>query len=527
MPKVDKHLQQKHISQTRLGPVVNIGASPYERNSGVSAGSSGPLGGGSVYDGLKSNVRFNAGVGNPRTDIKLISFQFGPGESTVIHSGKGRGLGYDQFNGKRSMATSIYELGNIGNNTWECYSGGLAINSLIKPDGVSIRNGVNGLDSITIESSSPGYSLGQLELPQLPYMLFKMAHDEQLEWLNLANQPTDQIQNTLGYPLRGAGQGGIADNQYSEPFPAFGAYIDLYTATLGSLGTLPGPNPRHFPVRLSASRAFSELFANHLNATVGGGVYRPQVQPLHKVFGVDIQGWLDVEQDLMHFELSGSINSMIQTVAQQGMWRAWWDAECNFHFIPDYFGPNDDPYSKPMAEFHYGPSLIGELEINPGTNAERVNRVAVKPQQFMGFGDNTDDILTSYANRPLGAVYPPGKQAGGNDRNMDNYAGKRADIQAKKMFYKETAMTTFTLSNFPNPMAAIQLFNRVISITGEDPRKGWKCDGKRFIVTNVSGQLDDPERPDGGNGYLCTLSGIEVDSDVDVKIGTFIGAGAG
>lgn len=525
MPKIPKYLQQKHLSQVRLGQLLNIGASPYESGTGVRAGSNGPLAGGAVYDGLHSYSRFNAGLGDPRTDIKLTSFKLSGMGGIFTHSGKGRGLGYDQFTGNRSMETSLYEFGNTGNNTWECYSGGTAIKSIIQPDGVSIKNGLNGLDAITIQSATTDYFLGQRELPQLPYMLFQMAYDEQMAWYNLAQLPTDQIQNTLQYPLRGAGKGGIADNQYSEPFPGFGSYIDLYSATIGSATNLPPPNPRHFLTKLSAVRAFSELFANHLNVTVGGTGYVPQRIPLHKLFGVDIQGWTDVEQDLMSFELSGGINSMIQTVAQQGVWRAWWDAECNFHFIKDYFGPNDDPYSKPVLELHYGPSLIGELEINPGTIGERVNRTAVKSQQFLGYGDNTSDILTSYFNRPLGAVYPPGTKAGGNDRNMDNYLGKRSDIQARRMFAKETAMTTFTWSNVPFPMAAIWLFNRTISITGTDPRNGWNCQDKRFIVTDVEGQLDDPERPDGGNGYLCTLHGIEVDSQVGVKSGSFVGGG--
>jgi hypothetical protein len=61
-----------------------------------------------------------------------------------------------------------------------------------------------------------------------------------------------------------------------------------------------------------------------------------------------------------------------------------------------------------------------------------------------------------------------------------------------------------------HPTLALGLFNREIFIKAKDPKGGWDySSGKRFIVTDVSGQLQDADKPSGGY-WMCDLSGIEI-----------------
>jgi hypothetical protein len=113
----------------------------------------------------------------------------------------------------------------------------------------------------------------------------------------------------------------------------------------------------------------------------------------------------------------------------------------------------------------------------------------------------------------LGAVYPPGTKIGegsGNDIIQDNYMGRNTASQAEKIFRKGNAQTIFNWKNMVHPTLALGLFNREIFIKAKDPKGGWDySSGKRFIVTDVSGQLQDADEPNGGY-WMCDLSGIEI-----------------
>jgi hypothetical protein len=56
------------------------------------------------------------------------------------------------------------------------------------------------------------------------------------------------------------------------------------------------------------------------------------------------------------------------------------------------------------------------------------------------------------------------------------------------------------------------LLNREVRVKAKDPKGAWDFssgDGKRFIVTDVEGQLADGDSPNGGY-WLCSCSGIEI-----------------
>jgi hypothetical protein len=90
--------------------------------------------------------------------------------------------------------------------------------------------------------------------------------------------------------------------------------------------------------------------------------------------------------------------------------------------------------------------------------------------------------------------------------------GKDAATQAHRLYNKENAQTTFTWANFPYPSIAMALFNRQIRIKAKDPKGAWDFssgDGKAFVVTDVEGQLQEPDLP-GGGYWLCSASGVEI-----------------
>lgn len=540
MAKLEKALQITHRSQTSPGKKVNFSATPYEGRAGGAQNPGNPIGWSwesvpsSQYGFLASPppegvlaIGYTKDYTDPRADIRLVSARGSGSGWTFVHEGKSKSFGYGGFEGNRSLHTEIFEARDHGDGDWGVYSGGHVGSSIILPQGITSRIGLNGENIITIRSATPDAHLSALSLPQLPYLLAGPANAERYAWYFLATYgflpppalppnplPTSEtrkgsMQNALGYPLQGSGQGGIADGVPTEPFAGFANYRDQDTETVGELMIPAKTNDLHFCNRLSTSRALVEVLTNHVMANG---------KSIGNTFQMEIQTGRDPESDLLHFEVSGSINSIINEAAQHGVWRAWWDARSGFHFIPDYYaGPLPDGFgirqpAKVACTIKQGPSLVGELEVSPGSDTPLVHSYRVRGQPFTSFGDATTDPMSNYYNMKLGAVYPPGSKVGtgpGSDPTMDNYLGKDAGTQAYRLFNKENARTTFTWRNFPYPTLAFGLLNRVVILSAKDPKGAWDyTGGKRFVVENVT--VDWQDNGKGGGVYMCSISGIEV-----------------
>jgi hypothetical protein len=391
------------------------------------------------------------------------------------------------------------------------------------PNGTTSRRGLNGEDVLTIQSATPDAFLANLTLPPLPYILAKPANDERYAQYFLsqygylpppATPPNPlpdsstlraSIQNTLGYTLQGTGQGGIADGNYIDPFAGFAYYRDDYTMKVKELMEPAPANDLHFCNKLSCMRAAAELLTNHVLANG---------KSLGQTFTMEINTSEDPERDLLHFEVSGSINSILNEVCNQIVGRTWWDSRSNFHLMLDYYGGiGAGGGGKVAATLRDGPSLIGELEINPADGNPPVHSYRVRGQPFVSFGDATTDPMTNYYDKALGAVYPPGSKVGtgpGSDPTMDNYMGKNAAAQAQKLFFKSNAVTSFTWKNVPHPMLVMGLLNREIKVYAKDPKGAWDfSSGKRFVVESVEGSLQETDSPTGGY-WLCSASGVEI-----------------
>jgi hypothetical protein len=441
---------------------------------------------------------------------------------TFTHQAKGKSAKNDQFKAYRGIRTELYEVRDANDSTWECYSGGHVASSIILPQGVTSRIGTNGENILNIQSATPDPFLAGLSLPQMPYILAKPANEERYAQWFLANWgflpppapqpnplPTSETrkaatQSTLGYLLQGEGQGGIADGNFIDPFAGFGLYRDGYIMKVGELMVPAKANDLHFFNNLSCMRVVVEILTNHVLANG---------KSLGQTFGMEILTGQDPEYDMLHFEVSGGINSIISEAANQIVGRAWWDSRSNFHFMLDYYGGGGN--GKVAATITAGPSHIGELEIMPGSDVPLVNSVRVRAQPFLSFGDATSGPLTNFYNTTLGAVYPPGTAIGsgpGSDSIVDNYMGKNAAGQAFRLYHKDNAQTAFSWKNVPYPGLIMGLLNREIKIKAKDPKGSWDFTtggGKRFIVTDVEGQLQDPDSPNGGY-WLCSASGIEI-----------------
>jgi hypothetical protein len=287
------------------------------------------------------------------------------------------------------MATYVNELADGGDSTWVNRSGGLVATSIILPDGVSSRRGQNGLDVLTIQSATPDYFLGNLELPSMSYIQGKAANKERKAWFDLCTYGFDtskpwptplptspdliraSAQNVLGYTFKDTGGTGIAAQKVSRPDGRFGYYSDDYTLTIGT-GDGPAPLQRKSPHggSVESSRVLTEIMKNHVKANG---------RPIGEMFSLQIRADLDLERDVFTADVSGTINSIIQEMASHGVWRAWWDSFSNFHFVPDYYGVGAGTPSLILSD---GPSLIGDLEVNLGTDQIRVNRAEVKSHAF-------------------------------------------------------------------------------------------------------------------------------------------------
>jgi len=221
----------------------------------------------------------------------------------------------------------------------------------------------------------------------------------------------------------------------------------------------------------------------------------------------------DLESDLLHFEASGGLNSMIDEAARHGVWRWWWDAKCGFHFVPDYYsGFGTDRIAITLSN---GPSMLGEVEVGLANGDPLLHSQAVRGQPFTSFGDADTDPLSNYYNKPLGAIYPPGAVVGsgpGADAVMDDYMGKNSPAQAQRLFNKGNARTTLTWGNFPYPAMAFGLPGRIINCNMKDPKGAWDFSGgsgKKFVVESVSIDLKNSDSPGGGE-YMCSASAIEI-----------------
>jgi hypothetical protein len=539
MATLEKALQTTHRSFTCPGKTVNFSATPYEGQTSVGSHSpQEPIG--TSWDTIASArygflatppgglaLGYTKDYSDPRPDLRLVNARGNGLGWTFTHEGKSKSTSYNQLKGGRSLRTEIYEFRDAGDSDWRVYSGGHVASSIVLPQGVNSRRGLNGENIVTIQSATPDAFLAALSLPQLPYILAKPANDERYAWWHLATYgylpfpatPPNPLpdsstrkastQNTLGYPLQGTGQGGIADGVPVDPFSGIANYRDQDTLTVGELMTPVPPNELHFLNKLSSSRALVEVLSNHVLANNG---------PLGHTFSMEILTGQDLESDVLHFEVSGAINSIINEAAQHGVWRAWWDSRCGFHFIPDYYaGPLRDASgilqdAKVALTIEDGPSLVGEIEVSPGSDIPLVHSYRVRGQPFTSFGDATTDPMSNYYNQKLGAIYPPGAKVGdgpGSDPTMDNYLGKDAAVQAGRLYYKENARTTFSWKNFPYPTLAFGLLHRQIILKAKDPKGAWDFSaGKKFVVESVS--VDWQDNGKGGGVYMCSISGVEV-----------------
>jgi hypothetical protein len=540
MAVMEKALQIAHRSEISPGKLVHFAATPYEGQTVFIGGHSPDNPHGYSWDSIPGTgygflgsppaglaFGYSKDYSDPRPDIRLVSAKGGGMGWTFTHEGRSKSTSYNQFYGNRSLRTVIYEVRDGGDATWRCRSSGHVASSIILPQGITSRRGLNGENIITIQSATPDAFLASLSLPQLPYILAKPANDERFAWWFLSQNgylpfpatPPNPLpdnatrvtatQTQLGYRLSGDDANGIKNGFYVDPFSGFANYRDQDTLTVGELMQPAPANDLHFCNKLSSSRVLVEILTNHVLANGKG---------IGLTFPMEIQTGQDFEQDILHFEVSGGINSIINEAAQHGVWRAWWDSRCGFHFIPDYYaGPLPDGSGIPQPgkvaiTIQDGPSLVGELEVNPGSADPIVHSQRVRGQPFTSFGDATTDPMTNYYNMKLGAIFPVGAKDGdgpGSDPTMDNYMGKNALVQAGRLYYKENARTTFSWKNFPYPALAMGLLHRVIILKARDPKGAWDySSGKRFVVENVSVGWQDNGK--GGGVYLCSISGIEV-----------------
>jgi hypothetical protein len=514
-PLYPKATQYAHFTRTRPGQTVTFSATPYEAVS-FPKNQTPSLGGGYVWDNYgTSSVRFEPG-GSPRPDLRLISGKGSGMGATFTHQTKGKGYNYSQFWGNRSLATEMFECMDAGDSTWRCLTSGIIANSIVIPDGVTSHIGVGGLDTITLQSATPDYFLGNLSLPQMTYILAAPANKERRVTYDLAMfgfdtskpwptplpvtpiQKKNNIQAYLGYLLQGTGPTGMAVGDYQDPLQGLGNYRNQYNSTINQLMQPVAANEFHFFSSLSSSRVAVEIMNNHVKANG---------HAIKDVFGMEILVGSDIERDLLTFDTSGSINSIMQDMARHGVWLVYWDTRAGFHFVPHYYWGGGYPISAVIAS---GPSLVGDLEISPASPNQRMSGVGVKGQGFLTFGDAGLDALSTNVNANLGAVYPPGGDYGqGEFYTMDDYMGRNCGVQAQRLFNLKNARTRFKWSNIPYPTLVTALFNKAVAITATDPNGNYSYNGKPFWVTDFDIQLEDPERP--GNGvYNCSISGVEI-----------------
>jgi hypothetical protein len=235
----------------------------------------------------------------------------------------------------------MFELMDAGDSAWRCYTSGVIANSIVIPDGVTSHRGIGGLDTITMQSATPDYFLGIVGLPQMSYMLAAPANKERKIWYDLATvgfdtskpwptplpvttiQRKNSVQANLGYLLQGTGPTGVAAQDYQDPFGGFGSHRNNYSATVGQLMEPVAANEFHLMAKLSSSRVAAEIMNNHVKANG---------HAIKDLFGMEIMVGADIESELLTFDTSGSINSIMQDMGRHGVWLVYWDTRSMFHF---------------------------------------------------------------------------------------------------------------------------------------------------------------------------------------------------
>jgi hypothetical protein len=95
-----------------------------------------------------------------------------------------------------------------------------------------------------------------------------------------------------------------------DPFAGFGAYRDQYLLKVGELMEAAPANDLHFCNALSTWHGLVELMTNHVLANG---------KSIGQTFNLEIRTDQSPENDLLHYEASGSINSIILQAAHA--WR--------------------------------------------------------------------------------------------------------------------------------------------------------------------------------------------------------------
>jgi hypothetical protein len=554
--KLQKALQITHRSRVALLKRVDFSVTPKESvtltfNTGIDA---------PVYSwegGVSSNANsLSSATGPYRSDIKLIDYEGTvEGGFTFTHEARGKGLSYKDFQGNRALRTEIYSFINGTDGVWRCWSGGHVADSIILPQGVTSRRGRNGENIITIKSATPDAFLGRLTLPQMPYLLAGPANRERFAQAFLAENGYDPfkpapsplpdstqrraaIQNRLGYTLQGAGDGGIYDGLYVDPFSRFANFnYDDYTMTVGQVMPPAPANDLHIMSKLDSSRALVEL-CNH---------FKVNGRPIMEMLNMNILTAKSIEDDLLHFEVSGSFNSIVAEAAKHGCWTWRWNSKSQFFFEPDYcsMGIDEIPVAITLVD---GPSLIGDIEVALGTPSIRISRVGVKPQPLLNFGDSTTDpITTNFDNMRLGRTYPVDTPPGGigSEILFENYMGRNAQKQAKRLWAKSNIQTQANWNNHPYPELSMGMLGRVAAFKIKDPRGAFDfsngdtsfprpdltyktiavynpetesyeeaAGGKLFKCVRVKGTWQDNGR--GGGAFMCSDNFEEIIAEPSV-----------
>lgn len=499
------YAQIVHRSSCRLGPFANFGVTPYELDKDADFD-----GNGYIYqtDGFMNSGGAGSGAGiSDSYDLRLVNASAQGMGWNFTYEARGKSATYDQYRGNRGIAAGITEYGGNFSGFSAYAYGQVAVGVILKRNGVSSQIGPNGQDILVINAATPDAFLDELTLPQMAYLCKPPVEEERQRWKDLvnkvkaanANQRSQVFYDEMGYMMNGTGQGGIADQEYVDPFMGFATYRDQYTITVGELMKPVPANENHIMQFNSASRGVVEIYKNHV--TCNG-------KSIAKMFSHEFELSEDPENDVLTFELSGSPNSIVKTAAVNGNFRYWWDNQSMFHYISDYSNKETVPVA---YSINLDGSFLGTLKVSLGTSSHRVNRVAIRGQPFTSFSDAQENALDSYYNTVQGATYGYSQDLGGEgtDITQENYLGKNCAEQAVRVWLSESAETTFSWENFPFPVLASSLFNRVVSITGSDPKRAWAFTNKNFVVTNVSINLAGKDGL-GGGYYMCSISGKEI-----------------
>jgi hypothetical protein len=143
---------------------------------------------------------------------------------------------------------------------------------------------------------------------------------------------------------------------------------------VGELMEAAPANDLHFCNALSTWHGLVELMTNHVLANGKG---------IGQTFNLEIRTDQSPENDLLHYEASGSINATILQAAMHGVARTWWDSRSNFHFMLDYYGGGGD--GKVGMTLTDGHSFLGDIEVGPAPPVPVVHSARVRGQGFLNY----------------------------------------------------------------------------------------------------------------------------------------------